>query len=49
MECGSCGEKSKASKYVCAKCGKEEIRAAKEGRRGKELLRAGYGRKGKVS
>jgi len=31
MECGSSGAKSKVSKYVCARCGKEEMRAAKEG------------------
>jgi len=31
MGCGSCGEKSKMHKYVCAKCGKEEMRETKEG------------------
>ena len=31
MGCGFCGEKSKMSKYVCSKCGKEEIREVKEG------------------
>ena len=31
MGCGSCGAKSKMSKYVCAKCGKEEMREAREG------------------
>ncbi|MDP1854119.1 MAG: coiled coil domain-containing protein [Candidatus Omnitrophota bacterium] len=30
MGCGSCGEKAKVSKYVCSKCGKEEIREVKE-------------------
>jgi hypothetical protein len=31
MGCGSCGPK-KMAKYVCAKCGKEETREAKEGK-----------------
>ena len=31
MGCGSCGAESKMSKYVCAKCGKEEMRETKEG------------------
>lgn len=31
MGCGSCGAESRMSKYVCAKCGKEEMREAKEG------------------
>lgn len=31
MGCGSCGEKPKVFKYVCSKCGKEEIRGVKEG------------------
>ena len=30
MSCGSCGPK-KMAKYVCAKCGKTEMREAKEG------------------
>jgi len=30
MGCGFCGPKKKA-KYVCSKCGKEEIREVKEG------------------
>jgi len=30
MGCGSCGPK-KMIKYVCSKCGKEEMREAKEG------------------
>lgn len=30
MGCGSCGPK-KTEKYVCVKCGKEEMREAKEG------------------
>lgn len=31
MGCGSCGEKPKVFKYVCTKCGKEEIKEVKEG------------------
>lgn len=30
MSCGSCGPK-KTAKYVCKKCGKEEVREVKEG------------------
>lgn len=31
MGCGSCGAESNMSKYVCGKCGREEMREAKEG------------------
>ncbi len=31
MGCGSCGAESKTSKYVCVKCGREEMRETKEG------------------
>lgn len=30
MGCGSC-EPKKIAKYICAKCGKEEMREVKEG------------------
>ena len=31
MGCGSCGPK-KMAKYICTKCGKEEMREAKKGK-----------------
>jgi hypothetical protein len=30
MTCGSCGPK-KAATYVCTRCGKEEVKEAREG------------------
>ena len=31
MSCGSCGPKKNMSKYICSKCGKEEMKEVKEG------------------